>query len=569
MLDERDLVRSRVDLVDLVGERVKLIKVGKKWKGLCPFHTEKTPSFQLDSDLQLFHCFGCKKGGDVFDWVMQSENVDFRTALEMLAQRTGVTLSAGKSRSQGEAQSQIATMEATLAFYITAFTESPSAQEYAATRGLDAETLAKWEIGLAPNSEYALGTHLKKIGCKLQEACELSLLAGDSSAGYRDFFRGRLMFPIRDDQGRLVAFSGRSMDGTEPKYINSRDTALFKKSDTIYGLHHSRIALRESRSAVLAEGQMDVIACHHAGIETAVAALGTALTVGHVRKLKRYCGSATLLYDGDIAGRNAAERAFQLFADVDMSARAVLLQHGEDPDTVRKKEGAEALRQKVASAMSPVRFKVEGLIRDFDAKPGIGDRTFWKAIKEALAGSPEKLEVDALLDELAGLHPNARVDRKAVIRALRSEVATVRKPRSKAGTSAPEAGADAGFSLAMPRGPEREIIRAAIDDEFREFAWPRLAEDDLVVSEGGRAIADALLAVSSEPPVVSARDLVAGLASAVRQTIMTMEPSPLNLPGIEEAIERLVSERERRIRLYKYQSEPSVETAREIYPSSH
>src|SRR5687768_3527691 len=283
MPDERALIRTRIDLVELVGERVKLSRSGKKWKGLCPFHAEKTPSFYVDSDLQLFHCFGCKKGGDVFAWVMETDAVDFRTALEGLAQRTGVELSrqAGKP---DDSKRKLEIMEEAGLFFRDAFRKDTASQSYAHKRGLTDEVCDAWQIGYAPASEYALATFLKTKGFMLKECAELGLLT-ETGSGFMDFFRNRLMFPIRDEQGKLVGFSGRSMDGTEPKYINSRESSLFSKGATLFGLHQARPLLRESRRAVLVEGQMDAIACQRAGVP-ACAPLGTALTETQAQKLK-------------------------------------------------------------------------------------------------------------------------------------------------------------------------------------------------------------------------------------------------------------------------------------------
>jgi DNA primase len=576
MPDERELIRNKVDLVNLVGERVKLIKNGKKWKGLCPFHTEKTPSFQLDPELQLFHCFGCKKGGDVFDWVMATENVDFRTALQFLAERTGVQLSGRKREDKGQVEGWTATMEEALRFFRACLESSPSAKEYAASRGLEADALAHWEIGFAPDSDHGLAAHLKGSGRLLSEAREMSLLSGDQSAGYRDFFRGRLMFPIRDETGKLIAFSGRSMDGSEPKYINSRDTTLFRKSDTVFGLFQSRPSLRESRTALLVEGQMDVIACHRAGLTNAVAALGTALTAGHAQKLRRYADAATLLYDGDTAGRKAAERAFSVLGAADIQCHAALLDPSEDPDSILAAEGPEGVRRRVSGALTRLRFLIAGLRRDFDAKPGIKDPRFWETVKQTLSTAQDKLEADELIDELAALHPNARVDRKAAMNALRADIEALRRPGKQQAKAAPDA-IESDDAIPLPRGPERELLRAAMSEDLRALVWERLSEDDLIVSEGGRALADAILSVdgASEMPssaiaaALEPRFLRALFELSSAPDAFANEPPPLSEEGVQEAIVRLEQEKRRRERQERFKSSPSIETAAELYPSQN
>jgi DNA primase len=567
MPDDRDLVRRRIDLVDLVGERVKLVKIGKKLKGLCPFHAEKTPSFHVDPDLQLFHCFGCKKGGDLFDWVMAIENVDFRQALEMLAERAGVALSSGKGRPKEESDAWIRVMEAALSQFRSALSRAPKVVEYAESRGLDSETVERWELGYSADSEFELATLLKKAGHRLQDAGTMSLLSGDAS-GYRDFFRNRLMFPIRDDHGRLVAFSGRSIDGTEPKYINSRDTPLFKKSDTLFGLYASRPSLRENRQAVVVEGQMDVIACHKAGLTSAVAALGTALTKDHALRLKRYCDEVVLLYDGDTAGRSATKRAAEIFSGAGLAVMCAMLARGEDPDVILARDGAQALLDRVGAAVSPARYMIRCLIEDFDARPGIVNAEFWAGVRSALATCPDRLEVDSLLDEIAALHPNARVDRQAVVRALRSEVDAMRGPRRRVRAGAAEPNATQA-ALDPPRPPEQYLIRAAISEEFRAKAWAKLAEDGLVVSQTGRNIADALLAISQEAPAELAREIVLRLDGPMQLAIMAFEQSPLTAVGLQFAADRLAAERVRRQRRENYRNARTPESALENYPSSN
>jgi DNA primase len=566
MPDDRDLIRSRIDLVDLVGERVKLTRSGKKWKGLCPFHAEKTPSFYVDSDLQLFHCFGCKKGGDVFGWVMESEAVDFREALEMLATRSGVELSRSGGPKPDETRRRLEIMEDALALFRESFSKSESAKAYAKNRGLGQETLATWQIGFAPATEYALGTHLGKKKHPLSGAQELGLLTSTPD-GYLDFFRNRLMFPIRDEQGKLVGFSGRSMDGTEPKYINSREGPLFHKGSTLFGLHQARPLMKQDRRAVLVEGQMDVIACHAAGL-AAVAPLGTALTETQAQKLKRYCDEVVVLYDGDNAGRAAAEKAFDVLADVGLRRSAVALGPGEDPDTVLEKHGADALSQMVDNRLSPLRYRISWLVRTY--QENLTSPEFWGAAESELARSANLLEVDSIIDELSAFHPNARVDRMSVVRALRGQVDNRRGRRQLAGNNAVRRTG----TISKPRAPERLLLLAALDPEFRSETWPMLAEDDLIVSDGGRAIADALLGFSADPPAADRREIALALDEETRAALMALEASqdpfggaiePLSSAAIADARERLLKEKARRHRHRQYEAKQEAETLEEMY----
>jgi len=565
MPDDRDLIRSRIDLVDIVGERVKLTRSGKKWKGLCPFHAEKTPSFYVDSDLQLFHCFGCKKGGDVFGWVMEAEGVDFREALEMLANRTGVELTRTGGAKPDETRRRLEIMEDALSFFREAFSKSESARAYAHGRGLDEDALTNWQVGYAPATEYALGTNLAKRKHSLREAQELGLLTSTPD-GYLDFFRNRLMFPIRDEQGRLVGFSGRAMDGSEPKYINSRESPLFHKGSTLFGLHLSRPMLKESRRAVLVEGQMDVVACHGAGIP-AVAPLGTALTEAQAQKLKRYCDEVVVLYDGDNAGRAAAEKAFDALRDVGIRRSAVMLDAGEDPDSKLRQSGAEGLRSLVDHRVSPLRFRILWLVRTH--QEDLTDAAFWEGAEAELARSTNLLEVDAVIDELSAYHPNARVDRIAVVNALRTQVNARRSARRTGISTVTQTG-----TIAKPRAPERLLLLAALDPEFRNETWTMLAEDDLIVSEGGRMIADALLAYSLEAPTADRGEVARSLSKAGQVALMALEASadpfggaaePLSYAAIADAHQRLLKEKARRQRLRQYEAKQEAETLERMY----
>ncbi|MEO7453914.1 MAG: toprim domain-containing protein, partial [Fimbriimonadales bacterium] len=424
-----------------------------------------------------------------------------------------------------------------------------------------------WQIGYAPASEFALATFLKSKKFLLKECGELGLLT-ETGSGFLDFFRNRLMFPIRDEQGRLVGFSGRSMDGTDPKYINSRESVIFSKGATLFGLHQARPLLRESRRAVLVEGQMDVIACQRVGVP-ACAPLGTALTEMQAQKLKRFSDEAVVFYDGDNAGRTAAEKAFEALGAVGVRRSAVFALAGEDPDTILAAEGEDGLRGRIEARVSPLRYRVSWLLRQFDAKPGISSPEFWEAIETVLAGSPSLLEIDAVIDELSALHPNAKVDRMGVVRSLRVEVAARSQKRHPGKAAVIKQG-----TIDKPRGPERLLILAAMDPGFRELAWPLLTEDDLIVSDGGRTLADALLRISEQAPKGGRAELAASVDPEVQTALMALEASndplggviePLSTAVIEDARQRLLKEKARRLRLSQYEADRNAETLEEMY----
>ncbi|RYG41951.1 DNA primase, partial [bacterium] len=318
--DPRDEIRRRVDIVDLVGREVPLKKRGKNWLGLCPFHADKNPSFNVSPETGRYKCFACGAGGDVFTWVMERRNVDFPEALQLLAREANVILPERTGPREPKVDHNSA-METALAYFREQFERSPLAREYVAGRGMDEATIKTWEMGYAPNVGEALAMYLKRAGISLAVAKEAFLVDEDAGGGYFDKFRGRLMFPIRDERGQLVAFGGRLLTTGHPKYINSGDTPIYRKSRVLYGLNRAREPLGKSRRAVLCEGYLDVIACHRAGVETAVASLGTALAEDQAKLLKRWSDEVVILYDSDDAGRKAALRATDVLVAAGLRVR--------------------------------------------------------------------------------------------------------------------------------------------------------------------------------------------------------------------------------------------------------
>jgi DNA primase len=550
MPDDRDVIRSKVDLVQLIGERVRLTRSGKKWKGLCPFHPEKSPSFYVDPDLGLFHCFGCHVGGDLFAWVMRTENVDFREALTLLAERAGIELSKQKSSSKSDIPDLL---EAANTFFLSQLNSHQNVKAYLENRGIPNEIAEDWELGYAPNEGTALASYLKTKGFKLKDASEAGLVSGDSDQGYGDFFRDRLMFPIRDDRGRLVAFGGRSLGSENPKYLNSRDSFLFRKSETLFGLHRARNEHTKNQPAILVEGYFDVIACHRAGLTTAIAPLGTSFTSQHANKISRWFDNIMVLFDGDDAGRKAAQRVMTLLQPLEIEVRFVLLQDQEDPDTILKEKGPEGLRQCVQNAVSNLRFTVNGVLRDFNATPGISDHKFWDTIIQLLSQSDQPLEADSIADEIVSLHPNAKRDRIGTLQSLKSAISGRRKKKTRTRKQS------LGFSTIETnkalRPAERIILRAALSLEFRNGVWNRLEDPDLIYSESARDIADALINFSKTPTLDAPGDIVAKMSPNIQNLIATLEPpddpyrkinEPVTHESIEEAIAVLEQDRKRR-----------------------
>ncbi|GIV01910.1 MAG: DNA primase [Fimbriimonadales bacterium] len=552
MPDDKEVVRSRIDLVDLVSERVALKKTGKTYRGLCPFHEEDTASFYVYPDSQTYHCFGCQKNGDVFSWVMETENVDFRSALEILAARAGVQLRATGHGKGEDRDKRAALMEAALTFFRNRLLQTDEAMEYARSRGLDDLTLDRWEIGYAPDEDFALAMHLKKQGFALAMAAECSLLTGDQGSGYRDFFRRRLIFPIRDPRGKLVGFGGRLIGAGEPKYLNSRDTPDFHKSSTLYGLHLARPELQKSRHIVLCEGYLDVIACHRAGIKTACAPLGTAFNQQHAVLVKRWADSATLVYDSDSAGRSAALKCRTILESRGIRVRIALLPEGLDPDTVLAEQGPVALSAAVENALSPTKFLAESLRREVE-QGGEIPAEFWDRLVRSLAEEGDPLESIQVLDELSTLHPAAKTDRAAAARALVEKFERERKRVSgRQGQAQPAEVAGEETKKARVSPAEALVLRAAVNDAVRHLVRDRLTEEGLLYSPDALRIAEAIRETGAD----SGNAILANLDPEAKHLLLSLTPPPDPFRGppplddriIQGALSILEKEREKRQR---------------------
>lgn len=361
MADDLDELRSRIRLVDLVGQSVSLKRTGKNWTGLCPFHDDKRPSFTVSDETGRYRCWSCGEKGDIFTWVMKTQHIEFGDALRFLAQSIGYDLKGAKSEDKGLRERMHQANRIALEFFRNEFERSPVAKQYCEHRGLDRQVIEEWELGYAPEVDGALGTLLKKAGIKLSEAKDLFLVDQDPSGGYFDKFRGRLMFPIRSETGQLVAFGGRILGEGHPKYINSSDTMLFRKSRTLYGLNRAKDHLVKDAPAVLCEGYLDVIACHRAGVQTAVASLGTSLTEDHAKLLKRWTSHVTILYDADAAGEKASERAAHILNSAGLTVQVAIMPKGEDPDTLLAKSGPAGVQSIVEAPLSTALYEASRL----------------------------------------------------------------------------------------------------------------------------------------------------------------------------------------------------------------
>jgi DNA primase len=347
------------DIHDVVSEYLALSRSGRNLKGVCPFHSEKTPSFFVNPERQSFHCFGCGAGGNVFTFVMRMENLSFPEAVRKLAARRGIPLPADTPRDSAEERQKQSLLQinAEALDFFRRQLASPAgaeAREYLSRRGIQADIVERFRLGWSPKGWDALRNHLRKKDFPEELARTAGLTTpGTSGRGDYDRFRERIIFPIANAHGEVVAFGGRVIDpAAEPKYLNSPETPLYHKGKVLYGLDVARQAIRRHEGeAVLVEGYLDLISAHAAGFDNVVASLGTALTRDQVKLLKRHAQKAVILYDGDPAGQAAARRTMELFLAEELSAWTAILPPGDDPDSLVRGKGAEALREVLRNAI--------------------------------------------------------------------------------------------------------------------------------------------------------------------------------------------------------------------------
>ncbi len=375
--EARERVRDATDIVQLIGEKVQLRRAGRSFKGLCPFHTEKTPSFTVTPDRQIWHCFGCGKGGDVFAFVMERDKATFPEAIRALAERAGIELPQAERGPRDDVFDKIYQANALARDFYAASLASEAAAKaraYIASRGFEEPWLSKFELGWAPEGWDGLSKALTKLlPAAVLEQAGLTVRRGDGSGQY-DRFRNRLLFPVATGSGKIAGFTGRAIaEGDEPKYLNSPETPVFRKGRLLYGLTQARAGIREQGEAIVCEGNLDVVRLHACGFTNAVATCGTALTKDQARLIARLGVKGLLLYDGDDAGVKAAERGLDPLLEAGVETRVLLLPQGEDPDSFLRKQGGPALRERLSGALDVPSFLAESKLSGGEG-PGVEAR---------------------------------------------------------------------------------------------------------------------------------------------------------------------------------------------------
>ncbi|NWJ39509.1 MAG: DNA primase [Geothrix sp.] len=395
-------VRDATDLLALVGSAVKLRKQGSAHVGLCPFHAERSPSFQVVANRGFYHCFGCGKHGDAFAWLMEREGMTFPEALEQLARAAGIDLPQRRERPSAEVDLETrmrSALDAAQTFFETQLTRHEGARTYLRDRGYEGPFLAEAGFGMAPDAWDALVNHLRGLNFS-GELLEQAGLASRSERGTQiDFLRNRLTIPIHDARGRVVAFGGRIMGEGQPKYLNTRDTPLFHKGGTLFGFHRAKGAMKDG--ALVVEGYFDVLQLHQHGIHQAIAPLGTALTDEHLKALGRFTRRVILCFDGDSAGRRAMEKSLRMALPLGFEVRLLELPQGEDPDTWCLKLGGEAFRELLRAAPDWTAFMVDRAMEGKDLRRITDRMGAFKDLLDFLPYLPRTTESRDLFASLA------------------------------------------------------------------------------------------------------------------------------------------------------------------------
>ena len=428
-------VRSRNDIVSVISEYVKLQRKGSSYFGLCPFHNEKSPSFSVSPDKQMYYCFGCGAGGNVFTFIQEYENYSFPEAMKFLAERAGITLPE-KEYSQEERRAQdlrtrilnVNKMAAKYYYYQLRTENGRQAMEYLKNRCLSDETIRSFGLGYSNKYSNDLYLYLKKQGVSDELLRESGLMNVDERKGMYDKFWNRVIFPIMDVNNRVIGFGGRVMGDGKPKYLNSPETIVFDKSRNLYGLHIARTARK--KYLIVCEGYMDVISLHQAGFTNAVASLGTALTSQHASILKRYTDEVILTYDSDEAGVKAALRAIPLLKTAGIATRVLHMEPYKDPDEFIKALGTEAFQERIDHAQNSFMFELSIIEKSYDMKDPESKTRFFQAAAEKIAGFELEIERENYIEAVAGAYQiSFEGMRKMVMNCLMQGVPSRREPR--------------------------------------------------------------------------------------------------------------------------------------------
>ena len=410
MNDIKDIIeeiKSRCDIASVISNYINIKPSGSNYKGLCPFHGEKTPSFYINGSKQIYKCFGCGEGGDVINFVMKIENLDFMDAVKSLANRCGIEINTKvdeptKERMKKSKKFQDIHVEAARFYFSNLIKSKNPGYEYLRKRGLDDKIIKKFGLGYSLNSWDSLMNHLISIGYKNEDLIECGLVGHkNETKKIYDKFRNRVMFPIFDYRGNVIGFGGRVLDDSSPKYLNSPDTLIFNKRENLYGLNFARKEIKD-RSIILVEGYMDLISLYQYGIKNVVATLGTALTDGQGSLIKRYADTAIISYDSDEAGIKASIRAIEILTKLGINVKVLNLKECKDPDEFIRKYGVLQFEKEVQNSINYIKYKIDNLKRNFNIQKDEDRVKFAKEASKIIKEIKSPVEIDYYIKYLSG-----------------------------------------------------------------------------------------------------------------------------------------------------------------------
>lgn len=423
-------LKAACDIVSVISSYIPLKQNGRTKKCLCPFHLEKTPSFVIYEDTQSFYCYGCGVGGDVITFIMRIENLEYMEALKFLAERAGLPLpESERDNKQAEQRKRLLELNRKAAHYFHSMLKSPegkTARDYFASRKLSAKTVVKYGLGYAPDSWNSLRDTFRKQGYTYEEMEQADLVIRSKSGSYYDKFRGRVIFPILDLRGNVVAFGGRVLGDATPKYLNTSDTPVFQKKRNLFSLNFAKNS--REKTLILSEGYMDVIAMNQAGFDGAVATLGTALTSEQARLISRYADDVIIAYDSDEAGQKATNRASKLFASAGVTARVLRLYGAKDPDEFIKKYGSGKFQILLQKSGTVTQTQAQSLKDRYDLKKPEEKQKYLLEYCGMIAQMPDALERQVYIGQLA---TECEVSREAIEIQVKHMIASQRKRNSK------------------------------------------------------------------------------------------------------------------------------------------
>jgi len=512
-------VSAASDIVEIIGGYFPLKRAGSSWRALCPFHREKSPSFNVSPQKQAYYCFGCGAGGSVFKFVMEYERVDFATAVRRLAQKAGITIledesAPGDDQRRELRQRLLVLHQAAAAWFHVNLLRSPAgaaARDYLKSREISSDIAKNWQIGYAPDRRDALLKHTRAAGFKDYELRASGLFHGGEDKPLADRFRQRLMFPIRNDYGEVIAFSGRVLPPSEDpaKYVNSPETPLFSKGRALFGLDKARRPLADAGMAIVCEGQLDLIRVFESGLENVVAPQGTAFTSAQARLLKRYADTAVLCFDSDRAGRTAVERSLPILLAAGFGVRVAPLPAGEDPDSLIRKNGADAFRTLIERAPDYFEFA----LNEASAGGQLDNSSAKAALIRKLAGFAAHLPDAVARESLASrLGPRLAVLPQTFLAAVPAQA-------SAASEEEPENKDEEAQSTGEPDNTIRLLIHAALGSlETRQ--WLAKQNTEILSDRPGAGLLQKCLAATFDPADAAATQAFLAAQSTEAQSLL-------------------------------------------------